>query len=192
MTRRAYVVHAFETCMRTSSRYASHNQQNNALKSGTSRTDQAGNIMTVLRLIAFTLLVGSMSAGPATAGASQVLRPLVEALAQKGYAEDLPYRTVAGVPSPERRTPTSGTEPDEVLRKLGTCTRETIQALTLRARKEDAACARGVQHGGTGGTSIGPRNFSISLRQRRHTGFRSRSWSYRMRREARFCVSTRI
>jgi hypothetical protein len=106
-------------------------------------------------LASMAIAVGVSFSTGVTKGASQDLRPLVEALARKGCAQDRNYRTIAGVPCPGPGN-VGGAEADDVLRALGASTRERIQALSLQARKEDAACSRDAA--AAGGTSVGPGN----------------------------------
>lgn len=93
--------------------------------------------------------------------ATQDLGPLVQVVAQRGCSEDRQYHAVGGVLCPQASA--AGLEdPDAVLRSIGESARQKIQALTLQAGREDAACSRTV--GAFGGTSVGPRSVE-ELRQ---------------------------
>lgn len=99
------------------------------------------------------LLVAS-HVGLARADGPQDLQPLVEALGNKRCAEARQYEVIGGVPCSQAR---GGGEqdPDAVLQRIGASARQQVQALSLQARKEDAACGGGIATA-AGGTSIGP------------------------------------
>ena len=127
------------------------------------RRGGAAHVMNILcrsvwRFIAIAIVFGPVCAGRAAADTPQDLRPFVEALAHKGCASDRQYRTIAGVLCPKAASASGASDPDAVLQSIGASTRQRIQAFTLQARKEDAACAGGAASIGGGGTSVGPRN----------------------------------
>lgn len=94
-------------------------------------------------------------AAPAGADAQPDLRPLVEAVAQERCAEGKGYQAIGGVPCAQAARSGRTEEPEAALKRIGTSARQQIQALSLQARKEDAACARVVPNA-AGGTSVGP------------------------------------
>ncbi|HSK03412.1 MAG TPA: deaminase domain-containing protein [Kofleriaceae bacterium] len=105
-------------------------------------------------IIVSAILITALAV-PASADAQPDLRPLVEALAQKRCAEGKGYQAIGGVPCTQAGRSGRAEDPDAALSRIGTTAKQQVQALSLQARKEDAACARGIPTA-AGGTSVGP------------------------------------
>lgn len=106
------------------------------------------------RMIAGVAAFLLVHVGAAFADDSQLdLRPLVEATQQKRCTESKGYQVIGGVPC-DQLSGGASEDPDAALQRVGASAKEQILALSLQAKKEDAACSRGLPNG-AGGTSVG-------------------------------------
>lgn len=105
------------------------------------------------RCVAVAVMVAAAHARPVQADPTE-LRALVDAIGQKRCAEVKQYQMIGGVPCSQAASTGGAKDPDAVLKDIGESVRQKVTALSLQARKEDAACARGLV-AGAGGTSVG-------------------------------------
>lgn len=103
--------------------------------------------------LAITAIVLASHAYRASADSPLDLQPLVEALGSKRCAEAKQYQVIGGVPCAKARGGRVE-DPDAVLQRLGDGARQQIEALSLQARKADAACGHGIA-AAPGGTRVG-------------------------------------
>lgn len=114
----------------------------------------AADHRSVRRAIAVGAALLSVHAGSSFADDGPLdLRPLVEATQQKRCTEAKGYLVIGGVPC-DRLGGSSADDPEAALQRIGNSAREQVLALSQQARKEDAACSRGLPSG-AGGTRVG-------------------------------------